>query len=192
MIFFNLSPNKKSRAQQWRGNAKLHLLFKLFMAMGIAAFVGSFPLWASVEAPTHIIQSSGIPTEPQTRHPDSMRFPQIEETRDEDDILESYPRYLEFVLECSKTSHWRSAKNLEKKYRVLRQYSPKAAAKFLVGLRFELIQKIQFSHMDARRLSSTNRSFRIWAGQNVSNWYREADEHLFRAVVYRKTDRRWD
>src|SRR4051794_38280388 len=78
------------------------------------------------------------------RRVSSLEFPRHELTSDVGDILSDYSDYLRFVLEIGRRTNPRSAALLERKYLALRKYDKELSARFLRGLRFEMVQKLEF------------------------------------------------
>lgn len=111
----------------------------------------------------------------------SSNFPLVDTERSTNDILDSYPAYLKFVVEVGKDIDRAQALKLAKIYDSLKKKNPRGAALFLKGLRFEMIQKVELMGKDPRTLSSSNPELRRWIGRYLVEWVREADEHLFRA-----------
>lgn len=110
-------------------------------------------------------------------------FPQTKESRDADVILRTYPAYLTFALEVAKEVDAANAKKLQNSYDNLRKRSPEGAVRFLKGLRFEMVQKLELMGMPATRVSTRTPEVRRWIGRFTKEWAREADEYLFRAVA---------
>ena len=124
------------------------------------------------------------------REVSSTTFPNIEETSDSSEVLKFYPAYLRFALEIGRDTDLRTAKKLDETYQQLRRRHPQAAAKFLKGLRFEMVQKMELAGLDPARVSTNTPEIRRWVGRFLKDWHREADEHLFRAVAIRASERR--
>ncbi|MSP18163.1 MAG: hypothetical protein EXR74_01190 [Bdellovibrionales bacterium] len=123
-----------------------------------------------------------------SRSPSSLIFPQVETERDSSDILASYPAYLKFVVEVGKDVDHSSTARLVKIFESLKRRSPKGAALFLKGLRFELVQKVELMGTDSREISTSNPIYRRWIQKYLKEWVREADEHLFRSYSESKNE----
>lgn len=123
-----------------------------------------------------------------SRSPSSLSFPQVETERDSSDILASYPAYLKFVVEVGKDVDHSSTARLVKIFESLKRRSPKGAALFLKGLRFELVQKVELMGKDSREISTSNPIYRRWIQKYLKEWVREADEHLFRSYSESKNE----
>ena len=107
-------------------------------------------------------------------------FPDVEQTSGTESILESYPPYLHFVLVIGKRVNPRSAKRLRITYSRLRKKDPRGAARFLKGLRYELVNKIRRHGYRPASVTTRSRMMRQWVKRYLPLWHREADEHLFR------------
>ncbi len=117
------------------------------------------------------------------RHPDAMSFPRLANTSDVDEVLNDYPAYLRFVLEVGKDKDKKTAERLDHVYSQLRQRDPNGAARFLRGLRFEILQKLELLGVSEESVSTSSPVIRRWIAKFLPTWYREADEYLFRAVT---------
>jgi hypothetical protein len=113
----------------------------------------------------------------------TMMFPQVEAVDNTNDMLSAYPVYLKFVLEVGKRTDATTAHRLENTYNVLRQRYPEAAANFLRGLRFEMVQKLELTGVNPSSVTTNTPEMRRWVGKFMRDWWREADEHFFRAVA---------
>ena len=113
----------------------------------------------------------------------AARFPNLRATHDQGDILDDYPAYLTFVLEIGRQVDISTAKRLETTYSNLRKRSPQGAARFLKGLRFELVQKLEFMGLPPSDASTSNQTLRRWVAKWQREWLREADEHYFRSFT---------
>ncbi|MFM8315980.1 MAG: hypothetical protein ACKOA8_17005 [Deltaproteobacteria bacterium] len=111
----------------------------------------------------------------------SLQFPLVETERSTDDILDSYPVYLKFVIEVGQNVDRAKASRLVKVFELLKRKNPKGAALFLKGLRFEMIQKVDLMGKDPRDITTSTPEYRRWIAKYLNEWVREADEHLFRA-----------
>mgnify|MGYP000947049252 CR=1 FL=1 len=109
-----------------------------------------------------------------------MAFPRVSTVRDTDDILEEYPVYLQYVAEIGKRTDAPNTTRLLQIYSKLQKRSPENAARFLKGLRFEMIQKAELIGLSSQSLSTSNPKMRSWVGRFMKEWVREADEQLFR------------
>lgn len=114
----------------------------------------------------------------------SLAFPTYESTSDEGEILGDYPAYLNFVLEIGKTTDRGTSSRLAQTYLKLKKKSPVGAARFLKGLRFEMVTKLELMGASPQSISTQNPEIRRWVGRYLKEWLREADEHLFRAYAY--------
>lgn len=111
----------------------------------------------------------------------SLEFPQHKLTSDMGDILSDYPDYLKFVLEIGRGTDQRSAQILAQKYSQLRSRNPELAARFLRGLRFEMVQKLEFVGGTNARVTTDTPFMRHWVTKFLREWAREADEYLYRS-----------
>lgn len=118
-----------------------------------------------------------------------IAFPQIAESNDTDDILETHPQYLRFVLAVAQGIDSASAERLHKNYQRLLKYDRDGAAHFLKGLRFEMVTKLELMGASPRSIKTTSPEMRRWVSRFVKDWSREADEHLFRVVALRASER---
>lgn len=116
-------------------------------------------------------------------------FPNIEELSDHDDILEKYPQYLRFVLAVGHSVDSQSADRLKKNFERLTKYDPDGAIRFLKGLRFEMMHKMELMGASPRTVTVNNSEIRRWVRRFLPDWGREADEHLFRAIALRAAER---
>jgi hypothetical protein len=113
----------------------------------------------------------------------SMQFPQYRVTSDVDDILESYPNYLKFVLTIGKAENPTIARQIEQRFFRLKKADEKLAASFLKGLRFEMHQKLELMGYSGKRINTENPALRRWVGKYLGLWLREVDEYQFRAYA---------
>lgn len=119
------------------------------------------------------------------RQPASLPFPRHQSSSDKSDILSEYPDYLRFVLEIGKDVDPQTAQFLSKNYQSLRKRDPSNAARFLKGLRFEMVQKLELMGMSPSSVSTATPSVRQWVKRYLKEWNREADEYLFRSIAFR-------
>jgi len=120
------------------------------------------------------------------RAPASLAFPRVRQESDADDILDSYPAYLEFVLEVGRQTDLQTAKRLNDTFKALVKRDRVSAARFLKGLRFEMLQKLELMGSSTKTVSTRTPEMRRWIGKYMKEWLREADEHLFRSVVMKR------
>lgn len=118
----------------------------------------------------------------------AVKFPIVNIERSADGILDSYTDYLNFAVEVGRETDRENATKLVKIFEVLKRKSPRGAALFLKGLRFEMIQKIELMGREPHEISSTNPVIKRWVGKYIKEWVREADEHLFRAQSASKAE----
>ncbi len=116
-------------------------------------------------------------------------FPQIEETQDTEDILDTYPDYLRFALAVAKQVEPKAADRLHRNYQKLIKYDPTAAARFLKSLRFEMDHKVGLMGKAPSQVTTQSPEIRRWVRRFAGEWAREADEHLFRAIAMRAQER---
>ncbi|MBI3294814.1 MAG: hypothetical protein HYZ71_08795 [Deltaproteobacteria bacterium] len=116
-------------------------------------------------------------------------FPSIRETNDTDTILEKYTDYLRFVLAVDQSVDAKTAQQLHKNYLRLAKYDGEAAARFLKGLRFEMVHKLELMGKTARSLNTSTPEMRRWVKRFAPDWSREADEQLIRAIATRAAER---
>jgi hypothetical protein len=118
------------------------------------------------------------------RHLDSvLAFPLVRESSDEEDILRTYPAYLAFVVTVGRDVDAPTTKKLVNTYENLKRRSPSGAARFLKGLRFEMVQKVELMGIPPRRLTTKSSQLRPWVNKYLKEWAREADEQLFRSIA---------
>jgi hypothetical protein len=115
------------------------------------------------------------------RSPTSLEFPQHRLTSDTGDVLSDYPEYLNFVLEIGRATDARAASLLARKYDQLRKADPELAARFLRGLRFEMVQKLEFVGGTNAHITTETPFMRHWVTKFLRSWLREVDEYQFRA-----------
>lgn len=115
------------------------------------------------------------------RHLSSIKLPNLEATRNEREILKNYPAYLDFVLEIGNTVDRKSALRLRQIYTVLKKEYPTSAARFLRGLRYEIIHRLDFISKSGTQITTENPDMRRWVQKFIKLWLYEADEQLFRA-----------
>lgn len=120
------------------------------------------------------------------RSPNSMAFPKHRLTDDNGDVLSEYPDYLRFVLDVGRNSDPRLAKALERTYDRLRGADSALAARFLRGLRFELVQRAELRGLPLKTLNNDHPQMRGWIAKYMRQWLREADEYYFRAYVTKR------
>lgn len=108
------------------------------------------------------------------------KFPTSRTARDTSDILEYYQVYLDFVIQVGKHTDMESAQKLEKTFLKLKRSNTEAAARFLKGLRFEMVDKAERMGRREVSLNSNNPELKKWVGRFIADWAREADEHLYR------------
>ncbi len=111
----------------------------------------------------------------------SRSFPRVSPTKDEEEILEKYETYLRFVLDVGNRVNRKASKKLKAIYSSMKMRDPSAAAKFLKGLRFEMIQKMELSGMHPKNMHSHSPEMRRWVAKFLPLWVYEADEQWFRA-----------
>jgi hypothetical protein len=116
----------------------------------------------------------------------SLAFPQVRQTSDTDDILSTYPAYLKFVLEVGGETDAATARKLADTYTVLRKRYPVSAARFLKGLRFEMVEKMELMGTNTATVSTRTPEVRRWVSRFMKEWLREADEYHFRSVTMQK------
>ena len=115
----------------------------------------------------------------------SSNFPSVSVTYDTDEMLERYPVYLDFVLSIGKATEPEYSKKLANTYAALRKKDPRGAARFLKGLRFELVHKLELVGMNPAHVTTATPAVRMWVTRYIKAWYREADEYLFKAIAVR-------
>lgn len=110
-------------------------------------------------------------------------FPQVKTVYDTEDVLEKYEPYFQFVVEAGRTSDPKGTQRLVSIYSNLKKRSPEGAARFLKGLRFEMIHKAELMGISSLEVSSSDAKIRNWVGKFMKEWVREADEHYFRSFT---------
>lgn len=119
------------------------------------------------------------------RDPASRPFPSVSSTEDIKDTLEDYKPYLNFVLAVGKEVDPPAAKGLATRFTTLKKNDPKAAARFLRTLKFEMDQRLALAGGSTQRMSSDSPIVRGWVKRFIRNWNREANEGLFRVYALR-------
>lgn len=107
-------------------------------------------------------------------------FPHVSPARDSQEILKRYQPYLDFVVQVGRKADVASTQRMESKFLELKKRNPEGAARFLKGLRFEMIDKAQRMGQQEGALTSQNPELIRWVGKFMGQWAREADEHLYR------------
>jgi hypothetical protein len=115
------------------------------------------------------------------RGPDSVSFPRHGATNTMEDILEQYSDYLRFALTVGRDVDRATAHRLEVTFEALRKQDPEGAARFLRGLRFEMLQKLELLGLPESAVNTSTPIMRRWIAKFLPTWAREADEYLFRA-----------
>jgi hypothetical protein len=115
----------------------------------------------------------------------SLPFPRHGATNDVDDILNDYQDYLKFAAAIGRDVDPSTTQKLLKTYDKLRARDRKGAARFLRGLRFEMVQKLEFMGISQKNVTTQTPAVRSWVRRFLKAWHREADEYLFRAIAYR-------
>jgi hypothetical protein len=110
-------------------------------------------------------------------------FPDVDDVRGSKAMNEQYVAYLQFVLAMGSTLDARQAKVLEDTFSKLKAKSPDDAAKFLKGLRYELVQKLSMMGAAPEQVSTRNTEMQRYVRATLPLWTREADEYLFRAAT---------
>ncbi len=118
-----------------------------------------------------------------SRDLDSMEFPRHKATSDVGDIIEEYPDYLRFALTIGRSENPALAKQIEERFARLRNADEKSAARFLKGLRYEMVQKLELSGLSPKRANTENPMLRRWVAKYMPLWLREVDEYQFRAFA---------
>lgn len=119
----------------------------------------------------------------------SASFPRIENTSDIDDINASFPAYLEFVTAIGRQGDKKTADRLQATYSRLRARDKVGSARFLRGLRFELLQKLELLGLSEESVTTNHPAFRKWVAKYLPVWLRECDEYLFRSYTASLTRR---
>lgn len=113
----------------------------------------------------------------------SMAFPNYKATTDVGDIMDDYPAYLQFALTIGRDVNAPVARQIEERYMKLKRADEKLAARFLKGLRFEMVQKLELVGLSPRRVTTDNAVMRKWVAKYMGAWLREVDEYQFRAYA---------
>lgn len=111
----------------------------------------------------------------------ASRFPVVNETSDVGDILEDYIGYAKFVLEIGKQLSPSQAEKFASLYNQLKKRDKAMAARFLKGLRFEMMEKVELMGVATDSLSTKSPEMRKWVTKYLPEWNRELDEKLFRS-----------
>lgn len=125
-----------------------------------------------------LVDSAAVGT---SREIASLRFPQVQTERDEEDMVASYMPYLQFVTAIGSEVDAASTKLLVQAYQNLRKRSRSGAALFLKGLRYEMIQRVELSGWNPSSLSTNSPEMRRFVARYLKIWVREADEQMFRS-----------
>ncbi|NBX93537.1 MAG: hypothetical protein EBQ85_09945 [Proteobacteria bacterium] len=112
----------------------------------------------------------------------AVDFPSVKAQSDTDDILDNYRAYLDFVVAVGRQTDSSNTQKLEKRFAELEKRNPEGAARFLKGLRVELLDKAERLGRSYGRISSSQSEMRKWVSRFMKDWAREADEHLFRTA----------
>lgn len=107
-------------------------------------------------------------------------FPRTKTVRDSSEMLKTYQVYLDFVVLVGKRGQLSSATKLEKSFQDLKNKNPEAAARFLKGLRFEMMDKAERMGRKEGVLTASHPEIQKWIARFISDWAREADEHVYR------------
>lgn len=110
----------------------------------------------------------------------SSAFPRVKVAYETDDILEDYQPYFDFVVSIGKQADPSSTQKLIRSFNELQKRNPESAARFLKGLRFEMLEKAERLGRTEAKISSSSSEMRKWVNRFMKDWAREADEHLFR------------
>ncbi len=130
-----------------------------------------------------IVLVSGDALRPVERETASMAFPLYKNTSDVGDIMDDYPAYLNFALTIGKDVNPGMAKQISERFTRLKRADEKYAARFLKGLRFEMIQKLELTGLSPKRVTTENPTLRRWVAKYIGAWLREVDEYQFRAFA---------
>lgn len=141
-----------------------------------------FALLISVLLQGTAVQTVGT-NEVAVREIASMAFPIHKATSDVDDIMDDYPEYLQFALEIGRDVNPSTARQIQERYARLAKANEALAARFLKGLRFEMIQKMELAGLSPKRVDTNNSTMRRWVQKYIGAWLREVDEYQFRAYA---------
>lgn len=122
----------------------------------------------------------GIVSFSSTGYASGIAFPKTRTVRDSSDMLKTYQAYLDFIVWVGKRSHLSSTTRLEKAFQDLKNKNPESAARFLKGLRFEMMDKAERMGRNDGTLTSTHPEIQKWIARFIDDWAREADEHVYR------------
>jgi len=107
-------------------------------------------------------------------------FPLVRTVRDSSDILKNYQPYFDFVVQIGNQVDSTSTRKMVASFVELKKRNPEAAARFLKGLRFEMMDKAERMGRRQDGLTASNPELQKWVGRFIRDWAREADEHLYR------------
>lgn len=107
-------------------------------------------------------------------------FPSVRIVRDTSDILKNYQPYLDFITQIGNQVDSASTGKMLASFTELKRRNPEGAARFLKGLRFEMVDKAERMGQREEKLSSSSPEIRNWVRKFIKEWAREADEHLYR------------
>lgn len=125
----------------------------------------------------------------QHRSLSSASFPKLDSSNDIDEVNSSYPAYLEFVLAIGRQTDRKTADRLQATYARLRGRDKTGSARFLRGLRFELLQKLELLGLSEDSVTTNHPQVRRWVAKYLPVWLRECDEYLFRSYTASLTRR---
>lgn len=130
-----------------------------------------------------LIQNPTVPHTDLSREIASMQFPRHKATNDVGDIMDDYQDYLNFALTIGKRENPTVARQIEERYFRLKNADEKLAARFLKGLRFEMMQKLELVGLPPKRVTTETPVMRRWVAKYMGLWLREVDEYQFRAFA---------
>lgn len=167
------------------GEMKTDRQLPLFGLPVLATLICAFFLGLSNTNTVHDSNES-ITKSTVVRQLSSLPFPRLSATSDVDDVVSEYPAYLRFVVEVGKDIDPVTARGLQQTYDKLRRRDARGAARFLRGLRFEMVQKLEFMGINPQTVTTSSPVMRQWIGRYIKAWHREADEYLFRSIAFRE------
>lgn len=121
-------------------------------------------------------------------HNESPSLPRLEALNDDKEILEAYPAYLTFVYQMGQSLDKEYSEKFKDSYLKLYDTETRLAARFLKGVRYEILQYLQTRNLSLEEASLKNRRFSKWLTRYLRVWVREADELRFRSMAVNRND----
>lgn len=113
----------------------------------------------------------------------SMALPNVDSSNDADDIVQNYEVYFQFIVDAGKRIDRRRTEQMVQAYQKLRKTDLNGAARFLKGLRYELIHKLNLTGTSHSRFNTHSRYVQKWVKRFLPEWSREIDEQYYRSYA---------